>query len=294
MAGNYFQGAPVYPNALTFSGIQSANYIPNIGLVKPRTDGRPVVCIVTVGKQAPAFECSTLNIAQALSALAAAGSTESLPWLALTAMKWYGRKLDPNSPKFLGTSTHELVTATAGTMFFTGLEAQPNEPAVLSLMSIFTSSNGTTHPLAWTQVAAPTDPSTVAPYFLDTVTVDGTAVDEVLGVSISAGVDVQTEFGMLAYPRFARPRAVDWTINVRHNDKTLERVKTDKSAAIAVTLKNANNGAPTRGATVVTFTVTGTLTQGGSSHPGEGNSEVAHMVTGRHDGTNQPASWTVV
>ncbi len=294
MSGNYFQGAPIFLNTTALGGMQKVGYIPNISLVKPRTDGRATTCIATIGKQAPAVDCSTQNLAAYLALMAAAGSTVALPFLALTDLKWYGRKEDPNSPKFLATSVHELATATAGTSFMTGISATANEPAVLSFMNILTCSDGTTHPITWTQAAAPADANTIAPYFLSTVAIDGTTVDEVNSVDISVGVDVQTEFGMLPYPRFARPRAVDWSITVRHNDKTVERVKTDKAAAIVVTFKNANNGAPTRGATVITFTVTGLLSQGGTDYPGEGNTESTHMVTGRHDGTNQPASWTVV
>jgi len=288
-AGDTFQGSPIVINTNnTLSGMTGVRFNPNLGLIKPATDGRAVHCLVTVGTSAPALECSTLNIAQALALLASSGE---LPYLALTSLKWYHRKVDPNAPKFLATSVHEQYAAAAGTLFFAGLEATANEPAVMSLVALLTSSDGT-DPVTASQVAPPTDPLTIAPYVLDSVTVDGTDVTNVASVSIRPSVQVDTKFGTKPYPRLARPRTVDWGITVRHRDATIIRSKGHKAGAIAVVLKALNTGGPTRGAGTQTWTVTGAITSDGDSGPGVGDSEIVTSVTGRHDGSNQPCTWS--
>ncbi len=126
------------------------------------------------------------------------------------------------------------------------------------------------------------------------MTIDSTDVTDFVSVSIQPTVDVQTRFGSKPYPRLARPRGVDWVLTVRHNDASIVRGKVNKAGAIAVTFKNANNGGPTRGTTVVTFTVTGLIYMGGDNAPGSGDSEFTTIVCGRHDGVNMPATWSVV
>lgn len=286
---DYYQGAPVVVNGTVLSGIQSANYMPNVGILAPDSDGRPVKCLVTEGTVAPALDFSTLNIAAMLALLSA--SPNYLPTLALSSLLWHDRKQDTSSPNLGAGSVHERRAFAAGSLFFTGLEGSANEAAVMSLMALGTSADGDTNPMAPTLVTAPTDPLTIAAYCLDTVTIDGTAVDEAISASIRANVEVQTEFGLKPYPRYARPRKVDWSITARIKNQTIERLKLDKSATISTTWKALNTGAPTRGAGVVTWSVTGLLHNAGSTRGASGDSETTFVVVGRHDGTNQPSTW---
>ncbi|MEY2855632.1 MAG: hypothetical protein RL030_2764 [Pseudomonadota bacterium] len=286
---DYFQGSPVLVNAATtLSGIQELSYRPNIGRIKPRSDGRAVHCLITEGQVAPAVELSTLNLAQVHSLMATSGE---LPYVALTGFDWYERKVADAAPTFAAGSVHEKAAAILGTLFFTGLDCNANDAARISLSALFANSTGSTHPVTFTQAAVLTDPLTIAPFTLDSVTIDGTDIPEVESVSIRAAVTVQTEFGMKPYPRIVRPRFVDWSISVRHNNKVIQRTKTDKSAAIAVVLKSLNTGGPTRGTGTSTWTVTGLLTNDGGGQ-GQDNSQMTSMVEGRHDGSNQPATWS--
>lgn len=289
---DYYQGAPLVINTTnTISGMLGVNYVPNVGVIAPDTDGRPVKCLVTEGTIAPALDISTHNIAQVMALLSA--SPNYLPTLALSSLKWFDRKQDTVTPGLASGTVHEQSAFALGNLFFTGLEGSANEPAVLSLMALGLSADGDTHPMASTLVAAPTDPLTIATMVLDSVTIDGTAIDEAISASIRASVEVQTEHGLKPYPRFARPRKVDWSLTVRHNNQSIQRLKTDKSATISTVWKLLNSGAPTRGATTLTWSVTGLLHSGGSNRPGSGDSETTHIVIGRHDGTNQPSTWAI-
>ena len=289
---DYYQGAPLVINTSNvISGMQGVNYVPNVGTIAPDTDGRPVKCLVTEGTVAPALDIATLNVAQVLALLSA--SPNHLPTLALTDLKWFDRRQNAAAPGIATGTVHEQGAFSSGVLFFTGLEGGANEPAVMSLMALGLSGNGDTHPAAFTQVAAPTDPLTIAALVLDSVTIDGTAVDEAISASIRASVEVQTEFGLKPYPRFARPRKVDWSLTVRHKNQSLQRLKADKPATIATTWKLLNTGGPTRGATTVSWSVTGLLHSAGSTRPGSGDSETTHVVIGRHDGTNQPSTWSI-
>ncbi len=289
--GNYFQGAPVLVNATVLSGIQKAAYVPNQRLVMPDSDGRAVKTLATEGVIQPVLAIDSLNLAQMMTLLSV--SPGEIPYLVLTALGWYGRKVDTNSPGFAAGTVHEKGAATAGVLLFSGLQGNCNDPAVMSLMAHL-SSNGTAHPVAWSQVAAPSDPNTIAPMMLDSLTIDGDPVDELESVAISAAVQMQIEHGALPYPRLVRPRMVDWTMTARHNDLTIERSKIDKAAAMSAVFKGIATGAPVRTTGTLTWTVTGLLHQGGSDRGASGNVGVTSVCRGRHDGTNQPSTWAYV
>lgn len=291
MTLNYFRGAPVIINSsITLQGMTRADLNPNIGQIKPDTDGRTMKCIVTEGQSAPALEMSTMDVALALTSLS---SGNELPFLALTDLKWYALLQDQNAPAAAAGTVHEQGHATAGTLFMTGLDCVANREAVMHLAAPLTSSDGSTIPYSYSQVTLPSDPGLIAPYTIDSVTIAGTTVNEVASISLRAAVDLQTEFGMKPYPRLARPRKVDWTLSVRHNNLSLERLIAEQGASIIVTLKPLATGGPTRGTPTMTWTVPGAVFRGTSSRPGAGNAALEHIAVGRFDGVNYPATWSV-
>lgn len=293
MAGNYFELAPVTINTSnTLAGIQSVNYDPRLEISSPDSDGSVTKLLPSVSVSKPILDISTLNVAAALGLMSASGT--ELPFLALSSLKWYGRKANVNAPTFAGGSTTEQGLGSLGVMYMTGVEAMANKEATMGFRSLLASSDGTTHPVAWSQVAAPADPTTIAPYFLDSVTIDGNSVDEIVSISLQGQITEQNEIGMKVYPRLVRPRAVDWTVTVRHNDLTQERLLQAKNSSIAFVLKAGNAGSPTRGTGSITFTVTGMIGGMGSSRGLGGPAAATHVCRGLRSGSNMPLTWVIV
>ena len=291
MSGNYFQLSPVLVNGVTtLAGIQDVQENPGIEVYLSQSDGSVSGMLATVAKAAPALTVPTLNIKQALDLLATTGP---VPFLILTGLTWSDKKQAAGGPTFAAGSTSEQKAATAGLLYFAGLEAGANTPAMLTLAAQLASTDGLTDPIAPTLVTAPTEPASIVPYFLDSVTMDGTLIDEIESISITPGVALQIEHGLRPYPVLVRVRAVDWTITVRHRDATFHRIKTNaKDTSIAVVLKAANSGGPTRGASTVNFTINGLLYNAGSGRPTGGQSEYTTTLRGRRNGATQSATWS--
>lgn len=291
---NLYQLSPILwgatPNVL--AGIQRCAYNPNVDRIAPDTDGRATKTHISIGKKAPALEIQTLDLGEAL-ALTGMDFSGLIPLAPLTSLKFIGRKESPTAPTFSTSADSEQLQATGGILFMTGIEAQANTPAVMSLMAAFTSSDGVTDPVAATQITAPTDPLLLAPWVLDSVSIDGVDVPEVTGVSISTGAELQSEFGAKVFPRLTRVRKVDWMIKVVHNSLARQRLTLEKAGAMVVVLKQLNTGGPTRGSGTITITVTGTIFEDGTEFSQQ-NVAVTTSVQGRHDGTNNPVTITVV
>jgi hypothetical protein len=145
--------------------------------------------------------------------------------------------------------------------------------------------------VTYTQVAAPSDPGVVTAMTLDSVTIDSTAIEDVLGVDIACSIDWTVRRGVGWAPTFVHPKHVDWTMTVRHENKSMPRLKGDKASNAVLVLKNLQTGAPTLGTSVQTWTLTGLVHQGATSMATESPTEVTTIIRGRFNGTTQPATW---
>jgi hypothetical protein len=288
MAIDYFSASPIVVNGTTLLGGQSLSYEPGREIFAPQNDGGVVHLIAGVSRCTPTVAITTKGVKAMLDILAASGAGVPLPYLDLTGLTMVGRKGSPNAPTFAAGSVHEQVAMADGCLAFTGLEASANEDAVLSAVAYGIAADGDTDPVVLSQVAAPAAPSAIAPYVLDSVTLDGTAVEEVSGVSVSASIDWQVEHGLKPFPILVRPRFVDWTLTVRHADLGLMRTKLDKAATGSFVLKNRQTGGPTRGSSTVSISVVGVLYQGTRTDPATGNVETVTTIRGA--GVT-PATW---
>lgn len=291
MSGNYFQLSPVLVNGVTtLAGIQDVQENPALSIYVSASDGSLAGMLATVSQADPALSIPTLNCKQALDLLATTGP---VPFLTLTGLTWTDKKQAANGPTFAAGTTSEQKAATGGILYFGGLEAAANTPAVMTLMAQLISTDGLADPITPTLVTAPTDPASIVPYFLDSVTMDGGVIDEIDSISITPGVLMQVEHGLRPYPVFTRIRQVDWSITVKHKDASFHRIKTNaKDTSIAVVLKAANSGGPTRGASTVNFTLNGLMYNVASARPTGGQSDYSTTLRTRRNGATQPATWS--
>jgi hypothetical protein len=287
MAIDYAVASPVVINSTTCTGFQTATYDPGRNIFTAQADGAVPNLMAGVMSATPTISLSTLNCKEVLALLAATGP---LPFLDLSALQLTGRKVAPNSPTFSGGTDSERVSFTDGVIAFTGLEASANDKAIMSLMAYGIAADGDTDPVTLAAVAAPSVPGSVAPYVLDSCTLDSLAIDEVLSVSVAADITWQVEHGAKPFPILVRPRSVDWSLTVRHNDPSLFRSKADKAATGSIVLKALATGGPTRGASTVNFSVVGLLIQGSRTDPATGNVEFVSIVRGANA---TPATWSV-
>jgi hypothetical protein len=249
------------------------------------TDSRTLAAI---GSITPTVSIDTLNAYEWLGILAAAGP---LPYLTLTDLKWIARKQALNAPGNYAGSVHEQGAATAGILAFTGLSVAPRQPATMNLIAYLTAATSATDPVAYTAVAAPTDPGVVTAMTIDSVTIDSTAIEDVLGVDIACAIDWTIRRGVGFAPTLVHPKHVDWTMTIRHENKTIPRLKADKASNAALVLKNLVTGTPTLGSSIQTWTVTGLVYQGPISMATENPNEVTTIIRGRYNGSTQPATW---
>jgi hypothetical protein len=293
MAANYL-GSKISLNGSDIVGITSVSYEPGRTAILPQTDGRGTATLAGVTRCQPVLSIVSLSVGAVLSAMEASGSDLPYKTLSSTGLIWTDRKVSANAPTIDASSVHEQAAAALGVIAVTGIEAQDGEPATISAVCYPTSSNGTTDPVAFSQVAAPADVTTITPWILDSVTLDSTAIAEVIGVSLGISIDWQIEFGSKVFPQMARPRRSDWTLTIRHRDRTVPRVKLDKDSNASFVLKSIDSGGPTRGSGTVTVTVTGLIHQGGASQ-GQDPTEITTIVRGRFktSGSVMPGTWAV-
>ena len=288
-----FLGSTISINSSAYAGNQDVRYSPGREPLVPRTDGRGVATFAGITRCVPSVAVQTLNVKTILAILAASGA--ELPYLVLTDLKWIDRRVSSNAPTIDSGSTAEQAAVTAGILAMTGIEAGADAPAVMSLLAYPTSSDGTTDPVAFTQVAAPAEATAIAPFILDSVALDSTAIAEVSGVSLGIGIDWQIEHGLKPFPQLVRPRASDWTMTIRHRDRTIPRTKADKDSNASFVLKDLQVGTSTRGSQSVTFTVTGMIHQGDAGQT-QDSSEITTVVRGRFktSGSVMPGTWAIV
>lgn len=286
MAIDYTVASPVLINATTCNGFQTATYDPGREIFTAQADGSVVSLMAGVMRATPMISLATLNCKQVLDLLASSGP---LPYLDLSALQLVGRKVSANAPTFSGGTDSERVAFADGVIAFTGLEASANEKAVMSLMAYGIGTDGDTDPVTLAAVTAPSVPASVAPYVLDSCTLDSLAIEEVAGVSVQADITWQIEHGAKPFPILVRPRSVDWSLTVRHNDPSFFRGKGDKAATGSIVLKSLSTTGPTRGASTVNFSVVGLLTQGSRTDPATGNVEFVSIVRGANA---TPATWS--
>lgn len=280
MAGNFYQFAPIVINGTTLAGMRSIAYAKNVGKYLSRTDGKVSPVMATALQYAPRAAISTEAVAAALTLM---GLSTDIPFVALSAggAIWQTRKLQASSPAYASGSTAEQATMATGTFVLDGIEATANQPAVLSASLHGYGATGATDPVVFATTTAVSDPTVVPGYILDSVTVDSTAIDEVVSVSLAASYDVELGHGMAPYPTMARIGNVGWVMTVRHNLATIPRTKSDKDSNASFILKNLVVGGPTRGASTVTATVTGFVSTESVDYQHGSNSAFVTTITGR-------------
>lgn len=279
--------------AAALPGITGVDYDPGRNVEAPDTDGRGTKTFVGTLTAVPRITLQSLAIKAVMDGMAASGA--DLPFRTLTAgqLTWTHRQGTPNAPTILVTSVHEQRTIAASCtacLALTGVDCSTGGTASLSMIAYAVSSNGTTDPIAKSQVAAPADVTAVTPFTLDAVTIDGVAVTDVISVSLSIAITWTIEHGMKPFPQTVRPRASDWTLTIRHRDPVVGRLRSDKDSAASFTLVAVGAG-PTRAANTVQFTVTGLITDGGDSQAPTDPSSFVTIVRGRFNGTTMPGTW---
>jgi len=283
------QLSPIIVNTTARGGVLSCDYSPGRSILTPMHDGLVHRTLAKVITGEPSLSISTANVSEWLGILAASASSQ-IPYLTLTGITWIDRLLSANAPTNAAGSVHEQGTATSGTLCMTGLSAPANQPATMSLMAMIMSADGT-DPVAFSQVAAPADGTTLASWVLDSCTLDGTAVDYVDSVTVTPEITWEIQRGPKAFPIFVRPHRVDWSISVAHRNIELQRTKGDKAATGSVVLKNLATGGPTRGSSTVTFSVVGLLHQGGTSRGADSSATATTVIRGAH--ATAPATWAI-
>jgi hypothetical protein len=288
MASNAYNLAPVTVNTTQRGGVQRVNDDPAREIIAPLHSGGATRTLAAMATGTPTVSIDTLNVYEWLGILAASGP---LPYLTLTDLKWIGRQQALNAPSNAAGTVHEQGAATAGILAFTGLSVAPRQAATMSLMAYLTAANSTTDPVTYTQVTAPTDPGVIAAMTIDSLTLDSTTIEDVLGVDIACAIEWTVRRGVGPYPTLIHPKHVDWTMTIRHENKTIPRTKAQKAANAALVLKNYVTGSPTLGSSIQTWTVTGMLYQGANSMATENPAEVTTIIRGRYDGSIQPCTW---
>lgn len=288
MASTTFNMAPVVVNTAAKGGVIRINDDPAREVIAPLHGGGSTRTLAAIATGTPTVSVDTLNAYEWLALLSASGP---LPYLTLTDLKWIARAAANNAPGNAAGSIHEQGAATAGILAFTGLSVAPRQAATMSLIAYLTAASSATDPVAYTQVAAPADPGVVAAMTIDSLTVDSTAIEDVIGVDISCAIDWTIRRGVGWAPTLVHPKHVDWTMTVRHENKAIPRIKADKAANAVLVLKNLATGSPTLGSSIQTWTVTGMVYQGPNSVATESPNEVTTIIRGRYNGSIQPATW---
>ena len=280
--------APVVVNTTAHGGVIRINDDPAREIIAPLHSGGATRTLAAIATGTPTVSIDVLNAYEWLGILAASGP---LPFLTLTDLKWIARMAANNSPGNAAGSIHEQGSATAGILAFTGLSVAPRQAATMSLMAYLTASASTSDPVTYAQVAAPADPGVVTAMTIDSVTLDSTTIEDVIGVDIACAIDWTIRRGVGWAPTFAHPKHVDWTRTIRHENKTIPRTKGDKASNASLVLKNLVTGGPTLGSSVQTWTVTGLVYQGQTSMATENPNEVTTIIRGRYNGSIEPATW---
>jgi hypothetical protein len=280
--------APVTVNTTARGGVIRINDDPAREVIAPLHSGGATRTLAAIAAGTPTVSIDTLNAYEWLGILAASGP---LPYLTLTDLKWIARVAANNSPGNAAGSIHEQGAATAGILAFTGLSVAPRQPATMSLIAYLTAATSATDPVTYSQVAAPADPGVVTAMTLDSLTIDSTTIEDVLGVDIACSIDWTIRRGVGWAPTFVHPKHVDWTMTIRHENKTIPRTKGDKAANAVLALKNYVTGGPTLGTSIQTWTVTGLVHQAPTSMATENPNEVTTIVRGRFNGSVEPATW---
>ncbi len=283
------QLSPIVVNASARGGILSCDYSPGRAILSPMHDGLTHRTLAKVITGEPSLSIQTANVGEWLGILAASAASQ-IPYLTLTGITWIDRTLSANAPTNAAGSVHEQGTASSGTLCMTGLSAPANQAATMSLAAMIMSSDGT-DPVTFSQVAAPSDGTTLASWVLDSCTLDGTAVDYVDSVQVTPEITWEIQRGPKAFPIFVRPHRVDWSIAVTHRNVELQRTKGDKAATGSVVLKNLVTGGPTRGSSTVTFSVVGLLHQSGASRGADSSATCTTTIRGAH--ATAPATWAI-
>jgi len=286
-----YDASSLLVNAATLPGILATAYSPGARRSVLSHSGRQTPTLAGITQYDPRVSVSCVAIKSAFDLFGAQGSNV-VPWLGLTALQWTARKLKIDGPDPEAGSVHERGAATAGTLVFAGLEAPANSDATMAMMAHLVSSTGIADPVTWTQQAAPADPDTAIPYILDSVSLDGLALDSVIGASVTCGVAVERGFGMKPYPRMARIGTVDWSMTIRHQDATLFRAKPDRDSSASIVLKDRiNGGGNARGTSTVSITVTGLVEHGDGELRHGDRAGYTTTITGRSVSGSAPASW---
>lgn len=288
MASTAYNLAPVVVNTTARGGVIRVNDDPAREVIAPLHGGGATRTLAAIATGTPSVSLDTLNLYEWLGILASSGP---LPYLTLTDLKWIARKQALNAPGNAASTVHEQGAATAGILAFTGLSVAPRQAATMNLIAYLTAATSATDPVTYSQVAAPSDPGVVTAMTIDSMTVDSTEIEDVISVDIACAIDWTIRRGVGWAPTLIHPKHVDWTMTVRHENKTMPRAKGDKAANASLVLKNLVTGGPTLGSSIQTWTVTGLLYQGPTSMATENPNEVTTMIRGRYNGSTEPATW---
>ena len=301
MAQRHFSMSALQLNGTTFAGGQSFSYDPGLSVVSPTTDGASDEIFHSVQRSMPRIDFTTLELAALLNASFLA-PTATPPFLALngtTGARLVGRLQATDSNAHAAGSVHESLVIARGLVYLTGINAQVGSPAELSGRILGKSADGDTNPVALSQIAAPSEPNTIAPYILDSVSINGTVDDACTGVSLTIEAGERFEHGPNVFPTFVgigQGSAVKYRLQITTDDESLHRSVGDIGAEqqVVVVIRNMTQGG-TRGANTVTITTNnGLLVSTGRSQSGQGKGSITLEHHPRRNSGTAPITISVV
>lgn len=255
MALNAFDLSALSLNGSAVSGTGSIAYDPALDVLSLASDGDSSERFHAVAGGSPRFEVTHMNIAAIVGLI-----TGAPPVLALssTGALAIARKEATDSNTFAGGTVHEQIAIALGLACLTRIGGSAGQPADCTFSIYGRSSDGDVAPVAFSAVAAPAQATALAPYILDTVTVNGVAIDDVQSAELTIEPAVRTERGPKIWPLHvaaAQNGPAVYRLRLECYDSSLIRSATAAGVEqqIVATFKNLAQGG-TRGASTVTIT----------------------------------------
>ena len=169
---NAFDLSALSLNGSAISGTGSIAYDPALEILSPAADGASLEYFHAAARGAPRMEITHLNLAGIVGVLTGAPPVVALSSTGALAI---ARKEATDSNAFAGGTVHEQIAIALGLAALTRVGGSAGQPAEVTFSVFGRSSDGDTAPVAFSAVAAPAQATAIAPYILDTVTVNGTS-----------------------------------------------------------------------------------------------------------------------
>lgn len=282
-------------NGTTLTGLRSARLDRRETQSPIGTDGTLHQTSAAVIRAAPMASLTTISVRALLAIL---GTSGQVPFVALngsTGLVMYGPKISTTGPGYDGSTVHKTCTAANGMLFLDRVSWSPGQVAEATASVFFTSSSGSTNPVADSTAALPTLPVNTEQMVLSSLTINATSVSRCasLEVAIAHRAENNDEAVCynqgLPYPILLTQAGVAGQTEIMVTIDTLDLTTAFTNGTVVIGFTSLSHLGVGLGSNTATITINGVLAReqeiaGESGQPARRQI----LIRGTFDGTNRP------